>query len=97
MRTTLRTPEAMGDAEIQPELKSEIQQLNVEILQRFVDKCVEVCRDDSTLEGVCRSIDGYLNVILENSVFKDKESGEKMHLKTCFVVGSSIKHIRCIN
>ncbi|ELA41081.1 uncharacterized protein VICG_01874 [Vittaforma corneae ATCC 50505] len=73
--------------------KSEMELLNARILNDFIDKRITMVREDSIFEGECRSMDGYLNTVLENATFKNKENGASMSLKTCFVIGNSVKHI----
>jgi len=90
-------PAPMTDTPPHTPLKSEMPPVNTEILQHFIDKEVEVFREDCTFTGVCRSIDGYLNSVLENVTFKTKETQATVHFKTCFVVGNSIRHISIIN
>lgn len=84
---------------------------NTQVLSEFVDKNVRVYRDDSHIEGICRSLDGYLNCVLENAVFLEREqidqklstpTGEAsaqtcLKLKTAFISGSSVKHISILN
>lgn len=86
--TDLGSPKAVRDLS-----KSEMDMLNAEILEDFIDKRIRIVREDSIFEGECRSMDGYLNTILENAMFKNKENGTSVSLKTCFVIGSSVKHI----
>lgn len=85
---------------------------DISIFQRFVDKKIGILKGDCKnsdlyeIRGICRSIDGYLNVALENCIFKniskpDEEILENKvpatissaKLKTCFVTGNSLKHI----
>lgn len=70
--------------------------INAKMLEKFVDRKVKIYKNDCALEGICRSIDGYLNTILENAVFINKEQKIMANLKTCLVIGSTIKHINII-
>lgn len=68
-----------------------------EIYTRFLDKRVAIRKSDSNcFTGVCRSIDGYLNVILENVEYTEKNN-DPVRLQTCYVTGNLLKHISIIN
>lgn len=70
------------------------------IFSEFIDKLVSVKTENCSFEGICRSIDGYLNAVLENVEFylqtAEGKEIEKTHLKTCFLAGGSIKHLNII-
>lgn len=63
----------------------------------FIDKEVKVLKDESVIQGICRSIDGYLNTILENAIYTRKLDGKTIKMKSCFVTGGSVKNISSIN
>lgn len=68
-----------------------------EMYSRFLDKRVAITKGDSNcFVGMCRSIDGYLNVVLEDAEYAEKTK-DPVNLKTCFVTGNSLKHISIIN
>lgn len=68
-----------------------------EIYSRFLDKKVAVKKGESNcFIGICRSIDGYLNIVLEDVKYTEKAK-DSISLKTCFVTGNSLKHVSIIN
>ena len=66
---------------------------HIDILNKLLDQKVIVKYiDNIEFEGILRSIDGYLNVVLENVSVKFM----KNHIDTlnhCFIRGIHIKHI----
>lgn len=61
----------------------------------FIDRNVVVKTETSQFSGICRSVDGYLNTSLENAKFTG--DSETVDLKSCYVVGGSVKHINLCN
>lgn len=51
---------------------------------------------DARITGVCRSIDGYLNTVLEDADFFENPTAEATKLATCFVRGGSLRHIEIL-
>ena len=67
------------------------------IFPDFVDKMMEVQTEGYVLQGILRSIDGYLNCVLENvKIVAQTEPQESINLKTCFLRGITIKHINTL-
>jgi len=89
------------------------EQTNGSIFDDFIDKKVKIVKGDFNknqlyqLTGLCRSIDGYLNTVLEDCILLDlaeSQNTEKTNceetqerFKTCFVTGNSLKHICLAN
>lgn len=79
-------------------LTNQLEDSKIYILEDFIDQNVEITTEENVFKGTCRSIDGYLNVILENVLFESrKDEGEStLELRTCFVPGTVIKHINIL-
>ena len=72
-------------------LKDEVNKIDFSIFQDFVDNSVNVKTENCNFKGICRSIDGYLNTVLED--VEITENGMKEFLKTCFINGGLVKYI----
>lgn len=67
---------------------------DIELYKNFIDKKVIARWQDGTLmKGICRSIDGYLNIVLENVEYADEKESSTINLSNCFVKGSFLTHI----
>lgn len=58
--------------------------------KNYIDKKVKVVTQEMEVcEGVCRSIDGYLNVVLEDAMLGKGEC----RMRECLIRGLAVKHI----
>jgi len=60
----------------------------------FLDKRIRIiCKSNITIEGTCRSLDGYLNTALEDASY----SGTGVSImETCYVRGAFIQHMEIV-
>lgn len=67
--------------------------MDSEFYKNYIDKNIKIIlQDEAQCTGVCRSIDGYLNVVLENAEF-DSPSSDNLCLSSCLIRGTGVKHI----
>lgn len=65
------------------------------LYREFLGKKVLVkSANGSICSGICRSVDGYLNIVLEDVSYSGNE--DSLALKTCFIKGSGILHLELI-
>ncbi|KAI5151682.1 U6 snRNA-associated Sm-like protein LSm2 [Enteropsectra breve] len=63
------------------------------IYSNFIDKKVGITlRNEALICGICRSLDGYLNIVLEGAVYRHVADTEES-FSSCFVRGMSVMHI----
>lgn len=68
-----------------------------ELYKIFIDKKVSLrYRGDAYLVGTCRSIDGYLNVIIEDGEYFEGAETGAMKVSSCFVRGGALRHIEVL-
>lgn len=68
-----------------------------EFYRSLVDRRVSLrYRGDAYLTGTCRSIDGYLNVIIEDGEYFEAPGTDAVRLVSCFVRGGALRHIEVL-
>ncbi len=67
---------------------------DIELYKTFIDKKVIAKWQDGTLMyGICKSIDGYLNMVLENARYFEEKENSEIEFSNCFLKGSFLTHI----
>ncbi|KAI4290959.1 small nuclear ribonucleoprotein G [Pancytospora philotis] len=71
---------------------------DTEMYRKFVDKKVQLryC-GDAFLVGMCRAVDGYLNVVVEDACFYEKPGAEPVSVASCYVRGGALRHIETVD
>lgn len=68
------------------------------LYRTFVDRRVTAqCTNETRIEGICRSMDGYLNMVLEEArIVGSPDTDSPLTVSTCLVNGSSVKHVQLL-
>ncbi|TBT96841.1 LSM domain-containing protein [Hamiltosporidium magnivora] len=62
--------------------------------QNFIGNSVRVkCNDSTFYVGKMISIDGYLNIVIENPLFYISETTEPLKYKSIFIKGANVDYI----
>lgn len=65
-----------------------------ELYKNFIDKNILIkYHGGAYLTGICRSMDGYLNVTVEKANFFEKRGAGAIRLASCFIRGGALHHI----
>lgn len=69
----------------------------VQLYKKFIDRKILIkYAGDGYFTGVCRSIDGYLNTVLEGGLFFEGDDAEPISVSTGFVKGGALRHIELL-